>query len=151
MKLTPSHFSSSFLHPFFTTNFIIIVNIYLRRDTFTVRATHNKFEQKKLYVNIEMISHVDHGKTIFITTLTMTLTFIGNSTFKKYDRINIAIEERAHGTTINIATVEYKIDSCHYAHVDCLGHVDYVKNMIIGAAQMNGAILVFLRVDGPMP
>jgi elongation factor Tu len=116
-----------------------------------VRAAREKFERKKPHVNIGTIGHVDHGKTTLTAALTMALAAVGGSVAKKYDEIDAAPEERARGITINTATVEYETESRHYAHVDCPGHADYVKNMITGAAQMDGAILVVSGADGPMP
>jgi elongation factor Tu len=110
-----------------------------------------KFERKKPHVNIGTIGHVDHGKTTLTAAITMTLAAIGNSVGKKYDDIDSSPEERARGITINTAHVEYETEKRHYAHVDCPGHADYVKNMITGAAQMDGAILVVSGADGPMP
>ncbi|KAF3543241.1 hypothetical protein DY000_02009639 [Brassica cretica] len=121
------------------------------RRSFTVRAARGKFERKKPHVNIGTIGHVDHGKTTLTAALTMALASMGNSVAKKYDEIDAAPEERARGITINTATVEYETENRHYAHVDCPGHADYVKNMITGAAQMDGAILVVSGADGPMP
>ncbi len=116
-----------------------------------MRAAREKFERKKPHVNIGTIGHVDHGKTTLTAALTMALASVGGSVAKKYDEIDAAPEERARGITINTATVEYETESRHYAHVDCPGHADYVKNMITGAAQMDGAILVVSGADGPMP
>jgi len=111
-----------------------------------------KFERNKPHVNIGTIGHVDHGKTTLTAAITATLSLSGGiSIAKKYDEIDAAPEERARGITINTAHVEYETDSRHYAHVDCPGHADYVKNMITGAAQMDGAILVVSAADGPMP
>jgi elongation factor Tu len=110
-----------------------------------------KFERKKPHVNIGTIGHVDHGKTTLTAAITMTLAAIGGSVGKKYDDIDSSPEERARGITINTAHVEYETEKRHYAHVDCPGHADYVKNMITGAAQMDGAILVVSGADGPMP
>ncbi|MCG7218613.1 MAG: GTP-binding protein, partial [Candidatus Liberibacter asiaticus] len=107
--------------------------------------------RKKPHLNIGTIGHVDHGKTTLTAALTMALASLGNSAPKKYDEIDAAPEERARGITINTATVEYETENRHYAHVDCPGHADYVKNMITGAAQMDGAILVVSGADGPMP
>ena len=106
-----------------------------------------KFERKKPHVNIGTIGHVDHGKT----TLTAAITFCFGKTGMKYDEIDKAPEEKARGITINTSHVEYETENRHYAHVDCPGHADYVKNMITGAAQMDGAILVVAATDGPMP
>ena len=108
----------------------------------------SKFERKKPHVNIGTIGHVDHGKTTLTAAITMALA---KGAGKKYDEIDSAPEEKARGITINTAHVEYETDNRHYAHVDCPGHADYVKNMITGAAQMDGAILVVSGADGPMP
>jgi elongation factor Tu len=111
-----------------------------------------KFERNKPHVNIGTIGHVDHGKTTLTAAITSTLALTSkNVTAKKYDEIDAAPEERARGITINTAHVEYETEKRHYAHVDCPGHADYVKNMITGAAQMDGAILVVSAADGPMP
>jgi elongation factor Tu len=110
-----------------------------------------KFERTKPHVNIGTIGHVDHGKTTLTAAITMTLAALGQAQAKKYDEIDAAPEEKARGITINTAHVEYETENRHYAHVDCPGHADYVKNMITGAAQMDGAILVVSAADGPMP
>nr|QXM17362.1 translation elongation factor Tu [Chaetoceros costatus] len=110
-----------------------------------------KFERTKPHVNIGTIGHVDHGKTTLTAAITATLSLDGSNTAKAYDEIDGAPEERARGITINTAHVEYQTEARHYAHVDCPGHADYVKNMITGAAQMDGAILVVSAADGPMP
>jgi elongation factor Tu len=110
-----------------------------------------KFERSKPHVNIGTIGHVDHGKTTLTAAITAVLSTLGNSTLKNYADIDAAPEERARGITINTAHVEYETDFRHYAHVDCPGHADYVKNMITGAAQMDGTILVVSATDGPMP
>ena len=110
-----------------------------------------KFERTKPHCNIGTIGHVDHGKTTLTAAITMTLAKTGGATAKKYDEIDAAPEEKARGITINTAHVEYETEKRHYAHVDCPGHADYVKNMITGAAQMDGAILVCSAADGPMP
>ena len=110
-----------------------------------------KFERTKPHVNIGTIGHVDHGKTTLTAAITATLSLDGNATFKDSNDIDGAPEERARGITINTAHVEYETVNRHYAHVDCPGHADYVKNMITGAAQMDGAILVVSAADGPMP
>ena len=110
-----------------------------------------KFERKKPHVNIGTIGHVDHGKTTLTAAISATLAGLGNSKLKKFDEIDAAPEEKARGITINTAHVEYETNNRHYAHVDCPGHADYVKNMITGAAQMDGAILVVSAADGPMP
>ncbi|MCY7323376.1 MAG: elongation factor Tu [Phormidesmis sp. CAN_BIN36] len=110
-----------------------------------------KFERTKPHVNIGTVGHVDHGKTTLTAAITMTLSALGQATGKKYDEIDAAPEEKARGITINTAHVEYETAERHYAHVDCPGHADYVKNMITGAAQMDGGILVVSAADGPMP
>ncbi|MBV9388448.1 MAG: elongation factor Tu [Chroococcidiopsidaceae cyanobacterium CP_BM_ER_R8_30] len=110
-----------------------------------------KFERTKPHVNIGTIGHVDHGKTTLTAAITMTLAALGQAQARKYADIDAAPEEKARGITINTAHVEYETESRHYAHVDCPGHADYVKNMITGAAQMDGAILVVSAADGPMP
>ena len=110
-----------------------------------------KFERNKPHVNIGTIGHVDHGKTTLTAAITAALSLEGTSVAKDYSDIDGAPEERARGITINTAHVEYETESRHYAHVDCPGHADYVKNMITGAAQMDGAILVVSAADGPMP
>jgi elongation factor Tu len=111
----------------------------------------DKFERTKPHINIGTIGHVDHGKTTLTAAITATLSTIGNAILKKYEDIDAAPEERARGITINTAHVEYETEFRHYAHVDCPGHADYVKNMITGAAQMDGAILVVSAADGAMP
>lgn len=111
----------------------------------------DKFERTKPHINIGTIGHVDHGKTTLTAAITATLSTIGNAVLKKYAEIDAAPEERARGITINTAHVEYETSVRHYAHVDCPGHADYVKNMITGAAQMDGAILVVSAADGAMP
>mmetsp|Transcript_20864 Transcript_20864/g.44012 ORF Transcript_20864/g.44012 Transcript_20864/m.44012 type:complete len:278 (+) Transcript_20864:138-971(+) len=110
-----------------------------------------KFERTKPHVNIGTIGHVDHGKTTLTAAITATLSLEGDSMMKDYSDIDGSPEERARGITINTAHVEYETKTRHYAHVDCPGHADYVKNMITGAAQMDGAILVVSAADGPMP
>jgi elongation factor Tu len=110
-----------------------------------------KFERKKPHVNVGTIGHVDHGKTTSTAAITATLAAVGYADFKKFDEIDAAPEEKARGITISTAHVEYETDNRHYAHVDCPGHADYVKNMITGAAQMDGAILVVAATDGVMP
>src|SRR5881409_485655 len=110
-----------------------------------------KFEPKKPHLNIGTIGHVDHGKTTLTAAITKVLEKQGKAKFMAYDQIDKAPEERERGVTINIAHVEYETDKRHYAHVDCPGHADYIKNMITGAAQMDGAILVVSAADGPMP
>jgi elongation factor Tu len=110
-----------------------------------------KFERKKPHLNIGTIGHVDHGKTTLTAAITKVLEKQGKAKFMAYDQIDKAPEEKERGVTINIAHVEYETDKRHYAHVDCPGHADYIKNMITGAAQMDGAILVVSAADGPMP
>ena len=110
-----------------------------------------KFERNKPHVNIGTIGHVDHGKTTLTAAITKTLATKGNTDFVPFDEIDKAPEERERGITIATAHVEYETDARHYAHVDCPGHADYVKNMITGAAQMDGAVLVVSAADGPMP
>ena len=110
-----------------------------------------KFERTKPHVNIGTIGHVDHGKTTTTAAITKVLGLQGKAQYTAYDKIDGAPEEQARGITINTAHVEYETDNRHYAHVDCPGHADYVKNMITGAAQMDGAILVVSAADGPMP
>ena len=110
-----------------------------------------KFQRTKPHCNIGTIGHVDHGKTTLTAAITMVLAKSGGATAKKYEDIDAAPEEKARGITINTAHVEYETANRHYAHVDCPGHADYVKNMITGAAQMDGAILVVSSADGPMP
>jgi len=109
------------------------------------------FDRSKVHVNIGTIGHVDHGKTTLTAAITKVLSKTGGAQFLAYDQIDAAPEEKARGITINTAHVEYSTAKRHYAHVDCPGHADYVKNMITGAAQMDGAILVVSAVDGPMP
>ena len=110
-----------------------------------------KFERNKPHVNVGTIGHVDHGKTSLTAAITKVLSFKGRAEYKAYDMIDAAPEERERGITISTAHVEYETENRHYAHVDCPGHADYVKNMITGAAQMDGAILVVSAADGPMP
>jgi elongation factor Tu len=110
-----------------------------------------KFERTKPHCNVGTIGHVDHGKTTLTAAITKVLAEVGGATFTAYDQIDKAPEERARGITIATAHVEYETKNRHYAHVDCPGHADYVKNMITGAAQMDGAILVVSAADGPMP
>ncbi|MGI5970241.1 MAG: elongation factor Tu [Oscillospiraceae bacterium] len=109
-----------------------------------------KFERTKPHVNIGTIGHVDHGKTTLTAAITKYLSFMGKAKYEAYDQIDKAPEERERGITINTTHVEYETESRHYAHVDCPGHADYIKNMITGAAQMDGAILVIAATDGPM-
>src|SRR6187455_530200 len=110
-----------------------------------------KFQRNKPHCNIGTIGHVDHGKTTLTAAITKVLAEKGGATFTPFDEIDKAPEEKARGITISIAHVEYQTDKRHYAHVDCPGHADYIKNMITGAAQMDGAILVVSATDGPMP
>src|ERR1700690_3369480 len=110
-----------------------------------------KFERTKPHVNVGTIGHVDHGKTTLTAAITKVLSFKNMATFVSYDNIDKAPEERERGITISTAHVEYETENRHYAHVDCPGHADYIKNMITGAAQMDGAILVCSAPDGPMP
>ena len=110
-----------------------------------------KFERTKPHVNVGTIGHVDHGKTTLTAAITKVLGLKGEAAFRAFDSIDNAPEERQRGITIAIAHVEYETDNRHYAHVDCPGHADYIKNMITGAAQMDGAILVVAAPDGPMP
>src|SRR5687768_7587176 len=110
-----------------------------------------KFERNKPHVNIGTIGHIDHGKTSLTAAITKYLSLKGQSEYRAFDSIDNAPEERERGITIAIAHVEYETDARHYAHVDCPGHADYIKNMITGAAQMDGAILVVAATDGPMP
>src|SRR5918995_1190636 len=110
-----------------------------------------KFERTKPHVNVGTIGHVDHGKTTLTAAITLVLSKKFGGEAKAYDQIDAAPEEKARGITINTAHVEYETKNRHYAHVDCPGHADYVKNMITGAAQMDGAILVVSAADGPMP
>ena len=110
-----------------------------------------KFERTKPHLNIGTIGHVDHGKTTLTAAITLILSKAGGAIATSYDEIDKAPEERERGITINTAHVEYQTENRHYAHVDCPGHADYIKNMITGAAQMDGAILVVSAADGPMP
>ena len=110
-----------------------------------------KFERTKPHVNVGTIGHIDHGKTTLTAAITKVLALKGEAEFRPFDSIDSAPEEKARGITISIAHVEYETDKRHYAHVDCPGHADYIKNMITGAAQMDGAILVVSAADGPMP
>ncbi|MDP9245810.1 MAG: GTP-binding protein, partial [Chloroflexota bacterium] len=110
-----------------------------------------KFERNKPHVNVGTIGHIDHGKTTLTAAITKTLSLKGGAEFRAFDTIDNAPEEKERGITISIAHVEYETAARHYAHVDCPGHADYIKNMITGAAQMDGAILVVSAADGPMP
>ncbi|HQQ11312.1 MAG TPA: GTP-binding protein, partial [Synergistales bacterium] len=109
------------------------------------------FDRTKPHLNIGTIGHIDHGKTTLTAAITKTLASVGWANFTPFEQIDKAPEERERGITINIAHVEYQTEKRHYAHVDCPGHADYIKNMITGAAQMDGAILVVSAADGPMP
>ncbi len=111
----------------------------------------DKFDRSKTHVNVGTIGHVDHGKTTLTAAITTVLAKTGGAKARAYDSIDNAPEEKARGITINTAHVEYESAKRHYAHVDCPGHADYIKNMITGAAQMDGAILVVSAADGPMP
>src|SRR3990172_8515697 len=110
-----------------------------------------KFERVRPHVNVGTIGHVDHGKTTLTAAITKYLSLVGKAQYRAYDSIDNAPEEKARGITIATAHVEYETDARHYAHVDCPGHADYIKNMITGAAQMDGAVLVVSAADGPMP
>src|SRR3979411_1231340 len=110
-----------------------------------------KFERTKPHVNVGTIGHIDHGKTTLTAAITKKLSLKGGAEFRAFDTIDNAPEEKERGITISIAHVEYETAARHYAHVDCPGHADYIKNMITGAAQMDGAILVVSAADGPMP
>src|SRR6476469_9411510 len=125
----------------------IIVNTQLKTD----KMSKETFKRDKPHVNVGTIGHVDHGKTTLTAAITSILASRGMAQAKKYDEIDAAPEEKEIGITINTAHVEYQTVNRHYAHVDCPGHADYVKNMITGAAQMDGAILVVSAADGPMP
>src|SRR4051794_37764405 len=109
------------------------------------------FERNKPHINVGTIGHIDHGKTSLTAAITKTLALKGWADFRRFDQIDNAPEERARGITIAISHVEYQTEKRHYAHVDCPGHADYIKNMITGAAQMDGAIMVVAAPDGPMP
>ncbi|HEY8674555.1 MAG TPA: GTP-binding protein, partial [Candidatus Dormibacteraeota bacterium] len=110
-----------------------------------------KYDSTKPHVNVGTIGHIDHGKTTLTAAITKVLAAQGGAEFRSFDSIDNAPEEKARGITIATAHVEYETDKRHYAHVDCPGHADYIKNMITGAAQMDGAILVVAATDGPMP
>jgi elongation factor Tu len=133
----------------------ILIKLVKRKNKISIKLikfmAREIFERNKPHVNIGTIGHVDHGKTTLTAAITMTLALGGTTQAKSYEDIDAAPEERARGITINTAHVEYETDNRHYAHVDCPGHADYVKNMITGAAQMDGAILVVSAADGPMP
>merc|ERR1719446_1924180 len=123
----------------------------VKRVTLGSLRTLATFDRSKPHLNIGTIGHVDHGKTTLTAAITKVLAETQGAQFMDYDQIDKAPEEKARGITISTAHVEYETDSRHYAHVDCPGHADYVKNMITGAAQMDGAILVVSATDGPMP
>ena len=110
-----------------------------------------KFERDKPHVNVGTIGHIDHGKTTLTAAITKTLSTVGGAEAQSFEEIDNAPEEKERGITIATSHVEYETENRHYAHVDCPGHADYVKNMITGAAQMDGAILVVSAADGPMP
>src|SRR6056297_994929 len=109
------------------------------------------YERTKPHVNVGTIGHIDHGKTTLTAAMTLILSSKGQAEYMEFDKIDNAPEEKERGITIATAHVEYESDERHYAHVDCPGHADYVKNMVTGAAQMDGAILVVAATDGPMP
>merc|ERR1712005_103749 len=121
------------------------------RFIYIYKMSKEKFDRSKPHVNIGTIGHVDHGKTTLTAAITKVMADAGRADFSAYDQIDKAPEERERGITISTAHVEYETENRHYAHVDCPGHADYVKNMITGAAQMDGAILVVNAADGPMP
>ena len=129
---------------------MFISRIYQVRELFTM-AEKEKYVRSKPHVNVGTIGHVDHGKTTLTAALTTVLAQKFGGAALAYDQIDAAPEEKARGITINSAHVEYETEKRHYAHVDCPGHAGYVKNMITGAAQMDGAILVVAASDGPMP
>src|SRR5574340_360287 len=110
-----------------------------------------KYERTKPHVNVGTMGHIDHGKTTLTAAITKVSQMLGKADYRAYDSIDNAPEEKARGITISITHVEYETDKRHYAHIDCPGHKDYIKNMITGAAQMDGAILVVSAADGPMP
>src|SRR5689334_2647210 len=123
----------------------------IKQQLKTIKMSKETFKRDKPHVNVGTIGHIDHGKTTLTAAITTILAKRGMATEKKYDEIDAAPEEKERGITINTAHVEYQTKNRHYAHVDCPGHADYVKNMITGAAQMDGAILVVAATDGPMP
>src|SRR6266536_919370 len=123
----------------------------IKQQLKTIKMSKETFKRDKLHVNVGTIGHIDHGKTTLTAAITSILAKRGMATEKKYDEIDAAPEEKERGITINTAHVEYQTKNRNYAHVDCPGHADYVKNMITGAAQMDGAILVVAAADGPMP
>src|SRR6185503_1600612 len=121
------------------------------RSQGAAKMAKKKFDRTKPHVNVGTIGHIDHGKTSLTAAITKYLALKGASEYRAFDTIDNAPEERERGITIAIAHVEYETEARHYAHVDCPGHADYIKNMITGAAQMDGAILVVAATDGPMP
>ncbi len=129
--------------------YALAINTTINREA--IPLAKKKYERNKPHVNIGTIGHIDHGKTTLTAALTIVLSTAGGAEVMRYEDIDKAPEEKARGITINTAHVEYQTESRHYAHVDCPGHADYVKNMITGAAQMDGAILVVSAADGPMP
>jgi len=129
---------------------VLLLTKYLSSKKLTSMAKET-FQRNKPHVNIGTIGHVDHGKTTLTAAITYVLSEGGTATKMSYDSIDSAPEEKERGITINTAHVEYETENRHYAHVDCPGHADYVKNMVTGAAQMDGAILVVAATDGPMP
>ena len=134
--------------------FLRLIGLQLENTTINREAislAKKKYERTKPHVNIGTIGHIDHGKTTLTAALTIVLSTVGGADVMKYEDIDKAPEEKARGITINTSHVEYQTETRHYAHVDCPGHADYVKNMITGAAQMDGAILVVSAADGPMP
>lgn len=134
--------------------FLRLIGLQLESTTINREAislAKKKYERTKPHVNIGTIGHIDHGKTTLTAALTIVLSTVGGADVMRYEDIDKAPEEKARGITINTAHVEYQTETRHYAHVDCPGHADYVKNMITGAAQMDGAILVVSAADGPMP
>jgi elongation factor Tu len=133
------------------THLAIVNKNKCKKQLKTSEMAKETFKRDKPHVNVGTIGHVDHGKTTLTAAITSILASKGLAVAKKYDEIDGAPEEKERGITINTAHVEYQTDSRHYAHVDCPGHADYVKNMITGAAQMDGAILVVAATDGPMP
>jgi elongation factor Tu len=129
----------------------MVYSIFILVFVKEVAMAKEKFERTKPHVNIGTIGHIDHGKTTLTAAITRVLATLGHTQEKKFDEIDNAPEERARGVTINVHHAEYETEKRHYAHIDCPGHADYIKNMITGAAQMDGAILVVAATDGPMP
>ena len=123
----------------------------IRTTTLLARSFAKKFDRSKTHINIGTIGHIDHGKTTLTAAITKRLSEQGDVKFIKYDEIDKAPEEQSRGITINSTTIEYESENRHYGHVDCPGHADYVKNMITGAARLDGAILVVSATDGAMP